>query len=275
MASVDQAAISSSIDGYRLMEIAGAALAACVLKHYPDAQNAAVLCGPGNNGGDGYVAARHLRAVGLPVSVHSLVDVAKLVGDAAKARDEWAGPISALNAMTLHEGSIVVDALFGGGLDRAIEGNAAATINAINLAGVPVIAADIPSGISGRSGESFGTAYRRTTRSLLSRRGRATTCCRALIIVALYISSTLASPVVSSRLCRFLCGAMTRRYDELHCPMRNREITNTPMATSAFSVEDLPAREPPVWQLWPALRLAQVSSPSWRRSLRSRPMPLT
>ena len=158
MASVDRAAISSGIDGYQLMEIAGAALAACVLKHYPHAQNAVVLCGPGNNGGDGYVAARHLHAAGIPVSVHSLVDVAKLAGDAAKARDEWTGPISALNAMTLHEGSVVVDALFGGGLDRAIEGNAAATINAINLAGVPVVAADLPSGISGRSGEIFGTA---------------------------------------------------------------------------------------------------------------------
>ncbi len=158
MASVDRAAISSGIDGYQLMEIAGAALAACVLKHYPHAQNAVVLCGPGNNGGDGYVAARHLHAAGLPVSVHSLVDVAKLAGDAAKARDEWTGPISALNAMTLPEGSVVVDALFGGGLDRAIEGNAAATINAINLAGVPVVAADLPSGISGRSGEIFGTA---------------------------------------------------------------------------------------------------------------------
>ena len=157
-ASVDRAAISSGIDGYQLMEIAGAALAACVLKHYPHAQNAVVLCGPGNNGGDGYVAARHLHAAGLPVAVHSLVDVAKLAGDAAKARDEWTGPISALNAMTLPEGSVVVDALFGGGLDRAIEGNAAATINAINLAGVPVVAADLPSGISGRSGEIFGTA---------------------------------------------------------------------------------------------------------------------
>ena len=160
MGSVDRAAIASGIDGYGLMEVAGAALSACALKYHPHATRADILCGPGNNGGDGYVAARHLRAAGMPVSVYSLIDPARLSGDAAMACDGWAGPIEALNERRPSGGSIVVDALFGGGLDRAIEGAAAAVIDSANQAGDPVVAADLPSGISGRSGEMFGTALK-------------------------------------------------------------------------------------------------------------------
>ncbi len=160
MASVDRASIASGIDGYGLMEAAGAALAACVLKHYPHAARADILCGPGNNGGDGYVAARHLRAAGMPVEVYSLVDPARLTGDAAIARDDWSGSIEALGEMQPARETVVVDALFGGGLDRPIEGTAAAVIDAINRESVPVVAADLPSGISGRSGEMFGTALK-------------------------------------------------------------------------------------------------------------------
>ncbi len=158
MATVDCAAISSGLDGYRLMEAAGAALAACVLRHYASFRNALVLCGPGNNGGDGYVAARHLRAAGMAVTVQSLLDPIKLSGDAALARDDWSGPIEALATAGMTENTIVVDALFGGGLDRPIAGVAADTIAAINGAGLPVVAADLPSGISGSSGTVLGTA---------------------------------------------------------------------------------------------------------------------
>ena len=158
MASVDRAAIASGIDGYGLMEAAGAALSACALAHYPQAGHATIVCGPGNNGGDGYVAARQLRAAGMPVSVHSLVDPARLTGDAARARDDWTGPIEPLDEVPLRDSTIVIDALFGGGLDREIEGTAAAVIDAINQSDAAVIAADLPSGISGRSGVVFGSA---------------------------------------------------------------------------------------------------------------------
>lgn len=162
MATIDRSAIASGIDGYRLMETAGAALSACALRHYPHAVRAVVLCGPGNNGGDGYVAARHLRSAGMAVHVHTLVDPERLSGDAARARDDWPGPISALSDMQLTDGTIIVDALFGAGLDRPVEGPAADAITAVNDTNTPVVAADLPSGISGRSGTVLGAALRAT-----------------------------------------------------------------------------------------------------------------
>jgi len=160
MAAVDCAAIGSGIDGYRLMDAAGAAVAACALRHHPRVVRAVALCGPGNNGGDGYVAARHLRAAGVDVDVFSLIDPERLTGDAARARDDWAGPIGAMADVRPKADVLIVDALFGGGLDRPIEGAAKAAIERINQAEAPVIAADLPSGISGRSGEVCGVALR-------------------------------------------------------------------------------------------------------------------
>lgn len=158
MAIVDRAAIESGISGYRLMDTAGAAISACVLRHYPHAARVLVLCGPGNNGGDGYIAARRLRESGLPVSVASLVDPQNLAGDAARAFTEWDQPVAAAQIDGLAEHTLVIDAMFGGGLDRPIEGTSRSIIEAINERKLPVVSADLPSGISGYSGEVFGTA---------------------------------------------------------------------------------------------------------------------
>jgi NAD(P)H-hydrate epimerase len=160
MAAVDRAAIGSGLDGFRLMEAAGSAISACVLRFYPEAARALVLCGPGNNGGDGYVAARQLRASGMTVTVCSLIDPQGLSGDAAQARDYWGGPVEGIDAVRATQEQIVIDALFGGGLDRPIEGPAKSVIEAINREGLPVISADLPSGISGRSGEICGAALK-------------------------------------------------------------------------------------------------------------------
>ncbi len=158
MAAVDRAAIESGINGYGLMDVAGTALAACALRHYPGAGRILALCGPGNNGGDGYVAARRLGEAGLPVTVSSLIDPEKMTGDAARAHADWDGPVTALDPDGLTEDMVIIDALFGGGLDRPVEGLARSMIDAVNNRNLPVVSADLPSGISGYSGEVFGTA---------------------------------------------------------------------------------------------------------------------
>ncbi|MDA4843932.1 NAD(P)H-hydrate dehydratase [Hoeflea poritis] len=158
MGEVDRAAIQSGIDGYRLMLIAGAAISACVLEHYPEATGAIVLCGPGNNGGDGYVAARGLAEAGMPVRLYSSVDPERLKGDAATARDDWQGPIHSLADLDWRDSEIVIDALFGAGLDRPVEGAVAEAMMTVVSSELPVVAADLPSGVSGRTGEVQGVA---------------------------------------------------------------------------------------------------------------------
>ncbi|MEX3008787.1 NAD(P)H-hydrate dehydratase [Hoeflea sp. TYP-13] len=160
MVEVDSAAISSGIAGYGLMITAGSAVSACVLENYPQAKGALVLCGPGNNGGDGYVAARFLQESGMPVRLYSLIDPAGLKGDAARARDDWHGPILDLTTLECADDHVVIDALFGAGLDRNIEGVGAAAIEAVVSSGLPVVTADLPSGISGRTGQTAGVALR-------------------------------------------------------------------------------------------------------------------
>jgi len=160
MGRIDRRAIDSGIVGYRLMLKAGAAIAASVLRHYGDATGVDVLCGPGNNGGDGYVAAKMLRASGMTTACYSLGDPAKLAGDAARARDDWGDKILSLEDYVPADGRVVVDALFGAGLQRDVEGVAARVIEAVNGFEMPVIAADLPSGLSGESGHVRGTAFR-------------------------------------------------------------------------------------------------------------------
>ncbi|MEM9104336.1 MAG: NAD(P)H-hydrate epimerase, partial [Pseudomonadota bacterium] len=160
MGKVDASAISSGISGYGLMLCAGSAISACVLEHYPQAHRAIILCGPGNNGGDGYVVARLLRESGMPVELYSLVDPETLKGDAAKAFQDWDGAVRSLDGFACPTDCVVVDALFGAGLDRPIEGTAAAVIQSVLDSQVPVVAADLPSGISGRTGQIEGVALK-------------------------------------------------------------------------------------------------------------------
>src|SRR6478735_3878051 len=89
MAAVDAAAAASGISGFALMQRAGASVAAALLRYHPGAFRVVVLCGPGNNGGDGYVAARCLAESGVRVDVFHLGDPTQLKGDAARARDGW------------------------------------------------------------------------------------------------------------------------------------------------------------------------------------------
>jgi hydroxyethylthiazole kinase-like uncharacterized protein yjeF len=156
MAKADRLAIEGGVPGIRLMEKAGAAVARAVTARVPEGR-VLVLCGPGNNGGDGFVAARRLRAAGREVIVHLLGDPARVSGDARIAFDRWGGPTHPAD-LPLPEAAGIVDALFGAGLDRPIEGLAAKIVAAVNASRLPVIAVDVPSGVSGDTGEVMGTA---------------------------------------------------------------------------------------------------------------------
>jgi yjeF C-terminal region, hydroxyethylthiazole kinase-related/yjeF N-terminal region len=159
MAAADRAAAAAGIDSYGLMERAGRAVSACVLRNFPGARRAVVLCGPGNNGGDGYVAARDLAASGVRVVIHRLGDPERLRGDAHTAFLNCGIEGVPLEAYMPAEGDVIVDALFGAGLDRPVPTEVQTIITRVTEAGLPVVAADLPSGLDGRTGKILGAAF--------------------------------------------------------------------------------------------------------------------
>ncbi|MBV8779496.1 MAG: NAD(P)H-hydrate epimerase, partial [Alphaproteobacteria bacterium] len=157
MAEADRLTIAAGTPGRVLMENAGRAVADAVARRWPP-QPLAVLCGPGNNGGDGFVAARVLAERGWPVRLALLGERTALKGDAAWAAAQWTGPVEALSPAALEGANLVIDALFGAGLTRPLEGAAATVIRVLNERELPVIAVDVPSGIDGGTGEVRGIA---------------------------------------------------------------------------------------------------------------------
>ncbi|MGA7455979.1 MAG: NAD(P)H-hydrate epimerase, partial [Methyloceanibacter sp.] len=158
MGRADEQAIDGGVAGATLMENAGRAVAEEVAKRFPDSESVVVLCGPGNNGGDGFVAARHLMERGYKVTLGFDGDVNRLPKDAAAMAKRFAGRIEPLSPDVLTGAAAVVDALFGAGLARPIEGKLATMIDRVNAARVPVVAVDVPSGIDGSTGEVRGVA---------------------------------------------------------------------------------------------------------------------
>jgi NAD(P)H-hydrate epimerase len=153
------------VTGYTLMSRAGEAALDLLTASWPDLRELLVVCGAGNNAGDGYVLARVARAAGLEVTVAALTDPARLGGDAARAwRDFEAAGGAAVDfrPALLEPASLVVDALLGTGLDREVSGSYAACIEAINASGLPVLALDLPSGLNADSGAVMGKAVRAT-----------------------------------------------------------------------------------------------------------------
>jgi hydroxyethylthiazole kinase-like uncharacterized protein yjeF len=159
MAECDRLAIAGGIAGIALMERAGRAVADAVARQ-PLGTRVVVVAGPGNNGGDGFVAARILAERGYPVRLLLLGEVGSLRGDAAKAAKLWKGPVEATTPESVTGAGVIVDALFGAGLNRVVEGDARAMIEAMNACGAPIIAVDLPSGINGASGAVMGAAVR-------------------------------------------------------------------------------------------------------------------
>lgn len=159
MAAVDRAAIAGGIPGIRLMENAGRAITRAIVDRFAPCP-VLVLAGPGNNGGDGYVVARRLEAAGWQVVVAALGDPARLKGDAALAARRWPGPVAGLDAASDLEGELVVDALFGAGLDRPLAPDLAAKLERIVAGRRHIVAVDTPSGVDGSTGSvSPGTVH--------------------------------------------------------------------------------------------------------------------
>jgi len=150
---------SEAVSGSQLMEAAGAAVARAIVDRFVP-QPTVVLCGPGNNGGDGFVIARHLAAAGWPVRIGLLGDRSKLAGEAMWAAILWDGAVEPLSPALLAERPLVVDALFGAGLKRPIEGNAAEVIETVNRQGLACVAVDLPSGLDGDTGRILGCVPR-------------------------------------------------------------------------------------------------------------------
>jgi ADP-dependent NAD(P)H-hydrate dehydratase / NAD(P)H-hydrate epimerase len=158
MGEADRLAVAGGVAGITLMEAAGRAVADAVSARHRAGSHVAVVAGPGNNGGDGFVAARLLSERGYRVKLMLLGDAARLKGDAALAAKKWTGVIAPANPAEIEGADVVIDALFGAGLDRPVEGTARTLIERINAQPAPVFAVDLPSGISGASGAVMGAA---------------------------------------------------------------------------------------------------------------------
>lgn len=159
MGEADRLAIAAGpLDGYGLMQRAGEAVAAVVLTRYPAATRVHVLCGPGNNGGDGYVIARILAGSGVATTVWAS-GTPRRESDAAVAAAQCPIKPRPLSEFVAQAGSIVVDALYGAGLSKPLSGDAARAVDAAAALRLPVVAVDLPSGVSGASGEILGKAF--------------------------------------------------------------------------------------------------------------------
>jgi ADP-dependent NAD(P)H-hydrate dehydratase / NAD(P)H-hydrate epimerase len=157
----DHLTIAAGTPGFALMLSAGQAVAEAAM-HLVDDGPIVVVAGPGNNGGDGFVAAAELAARGREVSVILLCERDSLKGDAASAAKGWKYPVLPFNPQAIGKPALIVDALFGAGLNRMLKDEPLEMIEAINGNGAPVLAVDLPSGVNGTSGAVMGAAVRAT-----------------------------------------------------------------------------------------------------------------
>ncbi len=155
MGAADRAAMAAGIPGSLLMDNAGKAVARAVMERF-EPQAVEIYCGPGNNGGDGFVAARYLAGAGWPVRLWAMRRPADYRGDAADHAALWQGATQSLTDARPAEGALTVDALFGAGLDRPLEGKPAELLSSWERAGAKVIAVDVPSGLDGDNGQVLG-----------------------------------------------------------------------------------------------------------------------
>lgn len=162
MTRADALTVAAGIPSLTLMENAGRAVALAAARMTTPGRPIAVLCGPGNNGGDGFVAARLLDAMGYAVQVALLGERSALKGDAVVMATRWTGPVLPLSPTAIEGAALIVDALFGAGLTRPVGGTAAAVIAAVNASGVPVFAVDVPSGLDGTTGVPLGPVVQAT-----------------------------------------------------------------------------------------------------------------
>lgn len=162
MAQADSLTIAVGTPGAELMAHAGAAVASEIRRRWP-ACRVVVLCGPGNNGGDGFVVARLLAEAGWEVRVALLGPREALHGDAAHHASLWTGAVEPLSPEVLEGADLIVDALFGTGLSRPLSDAVTAVLREATSRDVPIVAVDVPSGVFGETGEDTGAAPARLT----------------------------------------------------------------------------------------------------------------
>ena len=157
MREADRLTIEGGTPGIELMGRAGTAVAREIMQRFTP-RPAAILCGPGNNGGDGFVVARALAGAGWPVQVALAGSLERLRGDARHHASLWKGTVSPLHARVLDGAGLVVVALFGTGLSRPLDADIAAVLAAVGRRRLPVVAVDVPSGVAGDTGANLGGA---------------------------------------------------------------------------------------------------------------------
>lgn len=164
MSRADRLAADGGVASLTLMENAGRAVAAEAMRMAPAGARVVVLCGPGNNGGDGYVAARLLAHAGYGVRLVALTASGRLASDAAVMASRWGGPTEPDTNVpaAIAWADLVIDAMFGAGLKRALEGAATSIVAALDVAAKPVLAIDVPSGLDGSTGLPTGPVVRAT-----------------------------------------------------------------------------------------------------------------
>lgn len=162
MARADRLTIEAGMASLDLMERAGQAVADAAAAMVSHGATIAILCGPGSNGGDGHVAARILRERGYAVRAGLLVPMESLKGDAAVMAHRFAGEIWPLSDRFLDGADLAIDALFGAGLSRPLEGKSRRMVELLAKARIPVLSVDVPSGIDGTTGDVLGVAVTAT-----------------------------------------------------------------------------------------------------------------
>jgi NAD(P)H-hydrate epimerase len=155
MGEADRLTVAAGTPGTVLMENAGASVARAIVKRWSP-RPVTILCGPGNNGGDGFVTARHLVEAGWTVRLALLGPRDGLKGEAHHHAERWSGAVEPLTPAALEGAEMVVDAVFGAGLSRALEGPAAETLAAAARKGSPIIATDVLSGVMGDTSGVLG-----------------------------------------------------------------------------------------------------------------------
>lgn len=171
MTAADREAIAAGTPGFVLMQRAGSGVADAIQARWTS-RPVVVLCGPGNNGGDGYVAAKALADAGWPVRTASLAR-GTLRGDAAEASAAWTGVDAPLSAASCEGAGLVVDALFGAGLSKPLAPEVQAPLRAAEAARIPIVAVDLPSGLPGDEAQPLDYAPRAAVTVTFHRKKRA------------------------------------------------------------------------------------------------------
>jgi hydroxyethylthiazole kinase-like uncharacterized protein yjeF len=157
MNAADRLTMAAGTSGTLLMQRAGEGVVRELVRRWTP-RPVSVLCGPGNNGGDGFVVAFQLAQSGWTVRVALLGDISSLRGDAQHHAQRWTGRVEPLTPHVVDDAELVVDSLFGSGLSRRLDSQVTDTLSRATRRGIPIIAVDVPSGVMGDSGEDLGAA---------------------------------------------------------------------------------------------------------------------